>query len=343
MESEIGMRSHRCDFHWKQLVPVAGWPIGVTVAIALFLHGLHAVDLLPAAWPGQDLDRTILFQKTEMTHSDRDAQILLLGDSSCLMGVDALRMGELFPDSPLVMNFATLSYLGLTDHGKLARAYLDRHPGSRPLVVLLMHPEALRSSMASTYHQSLLDHYLAGRWMEPPATATPFHWLAIPTFQTQLATPVLPPVLPKEFGVRYGFTAGLWRYLQEHRGSGVDPRRFLTEQANASAEYRLSKALEPASKQFRFQLPNSIPLAVGVMPVPESFAWEKHEEIIRPLLKQWGEWLRAEYLLEGLPGVLPSEMFATRTHLNGSGQHHFTRLLADQLKPLLENIESSQP
>lgn len=325
------MRSHECHFHAFDLIKPVLAPLLPVGVFALLMHTGAWMNWLPRPWPALDMDRTVLTCQAQAAQAKQPAHILLLGDSSCLMGVSAL---ELIQQTGMeALSLATLSYVDLHAQGLMLRQWTTANSASLQTVVLLMHPEALRRPEPSAYHQNFLIDLLQGR--NPTGRqGIPAHLerrLGLEDFRNRLLGRILPIPLPGRYGSYYGFTTDLCWFLAKEKGSAVDPNTFDRETARGNAEYRLARGLEEQSAAFRSQVPPGVRLAVGIMPSPVSFVPAQHEETSRFLLKQWATWLGADVILTNLPAVLPDSYFASSSHLNVQGKRLFTQKLGEEL------------
>ena len=84
------MRSHNCNFQWRDLVRLALPSLVPLAVFAALMHGAAALGLLPAPRPALDTDRTILIHQVEASRARQEAEVVLIGDSSCLMDVSLL-------------------------------------------------------------------------------------------------------------------------------------------------------------------------------------------------------------------------------------------------------------
>src|ERR1043165_5713658 len=105
------MRSHTVEFGSKDLLRLVGGPLVAVVLFALVLHAGARLGLLPAPRPTLDADRTVIIHQAEASRVRSDAEVLLLGDSSCLMDVDARRLGAALGHR--VLNLGLNSHLDL--------------------------------------------------------------------------------------------------------------------------------------------------------------------------------------------------------------------------------------
>src|SRR6266567_7671003 len=136
------MKSHTGEFTIKDLFQFVGGPLAALVIFAGLMHGAAALKWLPAPRPTLDTERTILLHQAQVSRTPHDAEILLIGDSSCLMDVSARQLGEQLGRP--VLNLGTFSFLDLEAQGLFLRQYAQANAGRLRAVVLLMHPEALR-------------------------------------------------------------------------------------------------------------------------------------------------------------------------------------------------------
>ena len=326
--------SHEARFTWSELLRCVGGPL---VALSLFAGAMHlgaALGLLPPPRPALDVDRAILIHQAEASRRPQEAALVLLGDSSCLMDVSAVRLGERLGCGAL--NLGTLSYLDLPAQGSLLQAYVAANPGRLRMVVLLMHPTALRLQDPPGYYTGVLRDYWAGREHRGGRRLADRleAWCGLTGFRERFVGRWLPIALPGDYGPAYGFTTDLWRQLTAQRGSLLDPGRFDARAEHGSAEYRLARRFEAESFAFRASVPTDVRLAVGITPTPASLALPNHAATCERMLHQWGEWIQADVVLTNLPAVMPQAFFASDTHLNAAGVRQFTDALAAQLKAL---------
>jgi len=326
------LNSHVCEFKVAELIRTVARPLAVVALFALAMHLGAQFQLLPTPRPTLDIDRTVLIQKAEASRSPQDAEILLLGDSSCLMDVSAALLTERLGHP--VLNLGTLSYLSFNANALLLRHYTQANPGRLRAAVVLMNPEALRLPHAEEWQNFAFRSFLDGadfrlrRGFSDWLTGV----LGVHIFQGRLLARALPRPLPGSFGRQYGFSDDLERYLKENRGSAVDPE---SKPASGRAEYRLASYLKSASAVVREAVPPGAKLFVGLTPLPQQFAGPAYPARQAEILREWSGWLKADGALTNLPAVLPDNLFAQKTHLNEGGQRAYTEHLAQALAPLL--------
>jgi len=326
------MKSHVCEFTPKELLRLAGLPL---LPLAFFAGAMHLgarLHLLPAPRPTLDTERTILIHQAEASRAPQDAEVLLMGDSSCLMDVSArlltARLGR------PALNLGTFSFLDLDAHTLLLRNYAQTNPGRLRAVVLLMHPESLRRIGSEAYYVGALTNFLSGldhRRTEAAADRASF-LLGVETFHGRIQSRALPIPLPGAYGRRYGFTHDLENFLTFERGSAIDPD---SKSFEGNAEYRLAPTLERASKNFRAAVPAGVKLFAAITPTPERFAGPRYPQLHADLARQWSQWLQADAVLTNLPPTLPDDAFVRTTHLKESVIPRYTEQLAEALRPHL--------
>ena len=323
------MRSHIYEVRFTELAARLG---GILLIVALFAVGMRAGEkfrLLPDPRPTADVDQTILSYQLEESRTS-SASILLLGDSSCLMNVDAKLLASEMGRS--VLNLGTVSFLDLEQNAELLKrqAAVNRELG---LIVVLMHPQALRRVGPEESMVRLWRNLLAGEtpcrkgsWYD--RLSCQFGWEA---FRSRFWNRWVPTPLGGSFAKKYGFSEQLESHLQAHRGSLIDPAR---EKTSGPFELRLSPTLAPACEVFRRAVPPGVRVVAGVTPMPgESTAAVRSQSL--EMLKNFGALLRADGVLEALPPVLPEDYFARPTHLRESPVADYTRQLARALGPHL--------
>lgn len=326
------MKSYTCEFTPRDLLRLVGWPIVPLALCAAALHLGARSNLLPAPRPTLDTERTILIHQADAARQPRDAELLLLGDSSCLMDVSARQLGEQLKRPAL--SLATFSYLDLNAHATMLREFTKANPSRLRAVVLLMNAESLRRVSPEPYYVSTLTNYWAGRDSPPPATfGGQLAWtLGTDLFKGRLLARALPLPLDGAYGRRYGFTRDLETFLDREHGSAIDPEQQLFA---GNAEYRLAPTVERASRAFRAAVPPGAKLFVGITPLPARFAGGRYPGVHTNLLAQWSQWLGAEVVLRELPATLPDASFARTTHLRETVVPDYTAGLAAALRPHL--------
>ncbi len=326
------MKSHTCEFTPRHLLRLAGLPLIPLALFALAMHLGARLHFLPAPRPSLDTERTILIHQAEASRARQDAEVVLLGDSSCLMNLSARRLGEQLGQP--VLNLGTFSFLDLAANTLLLREYVRANPGRLRAVVLLMHPESLRRLGSEPYYLSALTNFLNGsdHCEGDAGSRSAACLLGIEIFKGRVLSRALPTPLHGAYGRRYGFNRDLDEFLTRERGSALDPE---TKPFEGNAEYRLAATLERASKGFRAAVPPGVKLLVGITPVPEKFAGPRYPQLRADLLRQWSQWLQADAALENLPPVLPDDSFVRTTHLKETAIPRYTDQAAAALRPFL--------
>ena len=318
------MKSHTCEFTAKALAPLVGWPCVVVVAFAVLMHAGATLHLLPAPRPTLDTERTVLLHQADAAQSTHDAEIVLLGDSSCLMNISARQLSTELGRP--VLNLGTFSFLDVNAHASMLRQYAQANPGKLRAVVLLMHAESLRRLSAEPYYVEALENFWAGQdhFTTETIAGQVNRALGVDIFKGRLLSRALPLPLGGAYGRRYGFTSDLESALTAESGSAIDPD---PQPLTGTAEYRLAPTLEKASRTLRTAVPPGATLFVGITPAPERFAGGRYPAQQAAMLRQWADWLGAT-ALTNLPPTLPDADFVRTTHLSENVIPAYTRSLA---------------
>ena len=242
------MKSHTCEFTAKALAPLIVWPCVVVVAFAVLMHVGASLRLLPAPRPTLDTERTILLHQADAAQSAHDAEIIFLGDSSCLMNISTRQLGTELGRRAL--NLGTFSFLDVSAHAAMLRRYAQANPGRLRAVVLLMHAESLRRLSPEPFYLDALTNFWTARDHSNPDTASGQlnRTLGVDIFKGRILSRALPLPLGGAYGRRYGFNHDLESALTAESGSAIDPD---PQSLTGTAEYRLAPTLEKASRNLR--------------------------------------------------------------------------------------------
>src|SRR5262245_44469519 len=107
------MESHRYEVSPGGLARAVLPPLAGLVLLAVLLRLSDRFNLLPPPQPMLDPDKTTLLYKREVSRSSNPAEILLIGDSSCMMGVDAPQLSRELHGRPSVLNLGLIISMGL--------------------------------------------------------------------------------------------------------------------------------------------------------------------------------------------------------------------------------------
>jgi hypothetical protein len=328
------MKSHEYDFGPRDLGGLLASLIVPVIILAVFLRLGALSGVLPRPWPALDLEHTVLTHQAIASQTPGKPDILLMGDSSCLMNISGSHLEELYGGTHKPVNLGTFMYLGLNGYAAMLSQYTSVNPGRVRTVVVLMHPEMLRGVEPIPQYLRFVSTIYSGEdYGDPDSTLGQLRGLfGLDIFQSRLLSR-MPLPLPKEYGRFYGFNLDLYSFMNRHCGSAADPHQYQAAPGQGNAEYRLAAAMEPGCKALRTAVPLEAKLVVALSPIPESFAPTNYATRWGQLLRQWGQWMGADQVMTNLPATLPDSCFASTTHLNQQGAARYTRSLAEQLKP----------
>jgi hypothetical protein len=330
------MKSHYYDIDWRKTV---GDFLSIAFAIATFAvvarvwlithpNARAAVEPIPVP--------LILAHQWEAAGSI-PSEILLIGDSSCLMDVDAVLLEELLSKkknrSVSVLNLGVVSFSKMDDFGKLVDRAIVANPGGLKRIVLLVHPEMLRRR-DKPVNLSPDNFYEPLKQTDLSALGSIHFWLGLDTFERVVLRRCLPSPLPNQWGSFYGFHTGLQRYLQEHKGSAVEYTNY--KQGKRVSRFLAETSVLNEARALRERLPKGIPLAIGLMPTTGSFCGPEFPAEFTVMRQRWAEVMQPDVVLTNLPMSLPDSFFATHTHLTREGQRVFTRWLSEELDSILQ-------
>lgn len=323
------MNSHQYDFDAKWLCHKLGLVLVFLVFGAVVLR--MAAPYLPSSRNTWDMDRTIMAHQADAASQVNDADILLIGDSSCLMNIDASIVSEQLDAK--VLNLGTVSFLNIEMFGALLSRYFETATHLPSTVVLVTHPDFLRRSSPSRSHVDWLKLYLDGK--EDTSRKRTWkslnQWLGSGIIQGRLAR-ILPRPLSVEFGKQFGFTKDLETYMDHHGGSALDPRSLDASKLRGSREYRISTPNQKAALEFAQIIPPDVNLYVALSPLPQGFADQNLITKLEKLITEWGTLMHAEKVLTSLPISMPDDQFASKTHINPDAVDQYSKGFSNALR-----------
>jgi len=259
-------------------------------------------------------------------------QLLILGDSAALMGVDVRRLGQEL--QLRVESLATLGWVGPAGYAQLLEAVAER-AGPPTWVLVLLCGNSLSLSEEQFAQAGFESRVLAGSASVDEATGASTR----DRIYERLFSPLLDPPLPGRYGFYYGWPADIAATLQRGNGSMVDPSisntaalpptyRFEISPAVAGRLRVLGRALHPVSAGRRL---------FGIMPLPQTAVGQDSDATRRKALSQASLTLDLprDSILD-LPLALPHTKFASLTHLNATGREAFTAMLSQAIRQRIE-------
>lgn len=326
-------RSHEFQFPASALAVSIAPTLVAFSALVIMLHLLNWLDWLPAPQPVEGTDRVVMSRRVEMARSPSAAEVLIIGDSSSAIGVEAPLLGELLPGRPEVLNQGMFMGIGMDIYGQAAGEFVRHHPDQVRLVLLVVTAQQLQNTAMSHFHQRLWRDLLTATEV-PRETTRLRETLAADSTRERLINPLLPMTTYGHAGLFYGHTHHVRDWMATHGGSMVEDGVYNPTGLVALPEFQITEAVHAEAVALRSELPALVKLAVAITPLPESHLPAGQESRRDDLLRRLNTSLQADFLLTNLPVRLPNGFFSSPFHLNPRGADHFTRLLAAELGKL---------
>lgn len=287
--------------------------------------------VIPGARDTWDMDRTIMAYKVDLASAHSNPEIILIGDSSCLMNVDASLLSSL--TGMTTLNLGTLSFLSLESYALLLEHGLKNQSNPPKHVILLTHPDFLRRQSPSLPHVHWMEEYLLQSGSDASERSTFFAPSSMLSWEA-LRSPWLnwiPRPLSGEFRKAFGFDKRLEQFMSEHKGSAYDPRTLQSSDLLGSKEYFVSKINMETIEKFVSILPKSTKLWTRITPMPESFAQPNVRAQLETMNDTWEKQTKSQPWSVVPPMVLSDEKFASKTHLANHAVASYTEIIANNL------------
>lgn len=325
------MKSHTYNLTLRKLLETVGLPLVGVLLIGFATRLVVLIPFAPVPRPTLDVDRTVIVHQIDESNRQSQADILLLGDSSCLMNVDAALLSELSGKN--VTNLGTLSFLDIERFSKLLRNYISNQNEAPKKIIFLTHPDFVRKSSSSKPHIESFESYIDqedhsygfhAKW-------DPRHLLGTHIIEGRFISR-LPIPLSGSFAHYYGFTTELRTFMEQHNGSATDPRILQIDDLSGSSDYRVARFHSRQASLLTSAIPASSMLYIGLTPVPKSFPKGDFKLNYKRLLQEWTGVFTNSISLNQLPPILDDSQFATKTHLTGSAAQEYTRILFSHIE-----------
>jgi len=325
----VHSRSHAFAFGkgdlFRALMPVlAGflmWPV--------LLQALQGLGLLPGPREVQGFDEALMRHRFDTMTSGPPAEILIIGDSSSAIDVEAPLLSSLLPGQSRVLNQGLFMGVDMAIYGEAAGGYILHHPGRVKLVILLVTAEQLSNTRMSPYHKNLWQSF-----HETPDNGERGRletWLGLNRARETLVIRAVPFAVHGQHGRFYGYPVHLEHHLPAHDGSIYDRGWYNRPGRADTRDWRINPDRAREAAALRRAIPPGVRLAFGITPLPDGYVGPEFKAQRDAMMREFNESLGADLLLTNLPARFPNGYCSSTVHLNERGQIAFTRALAHEL------------
>ncbi|MEW6270852.1 MAG: hypothetical protein AB1689_16335 [Thermodesulfobacteriota bacterium] len=271
----------------------------------------------------------IIDEQMRRSHALPRADVLVVGDSSSLYGVDPAALAEALAGMR-VESLAAIGPVRPPGYVKLLENHLARGEAPR-VVLLLLNPLGLADAVGEHERQEMYA-VLADRWPQGSLREG-----AVRALNFRLFGGVLEEPLEGDHGRHYGSGRELRRALRRGHGSLLNPapralRAPSAEKAQPGVRYEMHddgvRDLERVAQQL--DAVDRSRILVGLMPAPAAMVGDETGPSRERMLRRVLDLLRLppEQAIE-LPASLPTEEFVDPTHTTGAGRARLSAILAD--------------
>lgn len=316
------------------------------IGLLALLRCLNGLGLLPKPSVSTHPDLTVLIHQFRASRERDPAKVVLLGDSTCLMGVDARELSQRLPEKPRVLSLALLIWLDLGVYGQVLSDFAKANPDQVRSVVLLVSPaklaeggESAQGTESEIWRQvQLADRRASFQEAKTPPARLGINLLRENVFSHLLDTPTRP-----QGEAFFGFSSQVDGYMSAHQGSLLEPGTFLIPRRRQTAKWTLSPAFEAETRVFRARVPSGAKLFIGLTPIAKITSNPGDRDRRDELLRAWNRTMNADGVLTNLPVTLPDVYFSKTGHLNEFGQRKYTACLRQALATALKSSPGIGP
>lgn len=295
----------------RRLLPAAVWAGAALMVVTVWAFYQSDVPLPSKA----RVERLIIDEQNRRADTLGDVDVLLAGDSSCLMGIDMAVLRQRLGRT--VESLCTIGLVGPAGNAVMLDRYFGR--GRRTgVLVLMLHPVTLATGA------------LPG-WEKGPAGATsddrppPTFGAILRARLADLTGPLSDPALEDWGAIYYGRESAMRQFLVDNHGTLVDPTPFRGphDPSPLAIAPRMVASLQRFADKVR-GYPIGRLLFV-LTPTPDGGPTEAALAAVLAALGNSAAPVAA-------PAVMDSRDFATTTHLNEQGRRVYAVALADALR-----------
>jgi hypothetical protein len=321
----------------RVIVPIAVLSIsGLVVLHLLYLHNPARTD----GMRNLNVDHFVVLEQMKRAAALPAAEVAFLGDSSCLMGIDAPLIERALDLHP-VESFCSIGYVGPVGYARMLAGMIERNAAPKTLV-LVFHPATFRREPSWDFWTGFVSN---GGKVEAPALHFPRSSLDFLQFEW-LGRLIYNP-LPGAYALYYGSERAFRSTIRARQGSAVDPNAGLNisslaalhavpsppsgEPANFSWNEAYVDSLRVLGEAI-VKLPHQTRVYLVISPVPDNLVPEgnllERTERANQIAAALG--IDADRILN-TPETMFAAFFSSYTHLNRWGQKVFTGVLIKEL------------
>jgi len=311
--------SPKALFNALRLLFRGGAPIALLMLVILSLvHLLYLKDPTRSRiFRYLSVDYMIVLEQLKRATTVVRPDVVLIGDSSCLMDVDAQRLSAGLGRS--AESLCTLAYVGPDGYAQLLSKLIERDASPRLVVVILNQAGFQRDASWDSWPAFVKNGGIF------PAPRVQFPQSALDYIRLDLVERAVYRPLPGRYATYYGGDLQLSRYIATHRGSAVDPNTGM--QPGSAVDYSMNQqftqALASLAAVVRQIGAARVLLMISSAPdgtlTPESEL--QRAETAKRIAAILG--LPENNILD-TPASMPNAFFSTVTHLNRRGRQVLT-------------------
>jgi hypothetical protein len=216
-------------------------PIAITAVMCLGVLGvLHRLYLnnptLTEAMRNTSVDHLIIAEQANRAKSAPPADISILGDSSCLFGIDPIILQQAL--SRTAQLFCSTGYVGPSGYAHMLSDLIDRG-GIGSTILLAFNPATFRRHPSWDYWADYVRS--VGKRVEP---TLPFFDGAMYYLQFEWINQLIYNPLPGAYSRYYGGEGEFRKTIRDGNGGAIDPVTGLTSKTAAELKAAASPAID---------------------------------------------------------------------------------------------------
>ncbi len=280
----------------------------------------------------------VVTEQIKRSNSNLIADILIVGDSSSLMGINPIEIEKKLNRSLKIQNLSTMAFVNPSTMINLVERFIKKN-GFPEILILHFNPIVFNDNPGNIKNK---DYQFYNDWIKTGFRKNKIDY-EIPRLKfLDLVSNLIIYPLPKNYGIQYGWTEDFISYLHDHNGTLIDPGpnlRYSPEEHIFSInDYQMRELIKVK------KLINNLGIENVYLAFTPNISIKMNNNSLETRKMTYSNSLKLLGLDENkklnLPEVLDKQFYVSTHHLNKEGRELLTNYFAMSINEILKSIDS---